>query len=41
MDAGGNGRGKRKNGNGHPHEEEPALPHAPDHGVWRGEDFQI
>ena len=41
MDAGGNGRGKRKNSNGHPHEEEPALPHAPDHGVWRGEDFQI
>jgi len=39
----GNGHGARKNGNGNGHhaEEEPALPHIPDHGVWRGEDFQI
>ncbi len=38
LEAGGNG--KNGNGNGH-HEEEPALPHIPEHGVWRGEDFQI
>ncbi len=38
MEAGGNG--KNGNGNGH-HAEEPALPHIPEHGVWRGEDFQI
>ncbi len=35
----GNGNG---NGNGHRPELEPApVPHVPDHGVWRGEDFQI
>lgn len=36
LDSGGNG-----SGNDHQHEEEPALPHTPDNGVWRGEDFQI
>ena len=34
----GNGNG---NGNGHPPAEETPLPHVPEHGVWRGEDFQI
>jgi serine O-acetyltransferase len=30
------------NGNGHqPEPDEPALPHIPEHGIWRGEDFQI
>ena len=37
MQGNGNGNG---NGNGH-HQYEPALPHIPEHGVWRGEDFQI
>ena len=35
---------KSGNGNGNGHQagpEEPALPHTPEHGVWRGEDFQI
>ena len=41
LDAGNNGHGKRKNGNGHIPEPELAVPHIPDHGVWRGEDFQI
>jgi serine O-acetyltransferase len=34
-----NGNG---NGNGNGHLEEPQLtPHAPDHGLWRGQDFMI
>jgi serine O-acetyltransferase len=47
LDSGGNGNGHshRKNGNGNdngqPPVEEPVVPHIPDHGVWRGEDFQI
>ena len=32
-----NGNGHHGNGNG----KEPHSPHVPDHGVWRGEDFQI
>lgn len=29
------------NGNGHHKEAHPHHPHAPDHGLWRGEDFMI
>jgi len=36
---------KHGNGRGNGHDtavpSEPALPHVPEHGVWRGEDFQI
>ncbi len=32
-----NGGGDSRNGNG----KEPHSPHAPEHGVWRGEDFMI
>jgi hypothetical protein len=38
----GNGNGKGNgNGNGSSKKEEHAYPHAPDHGLWRGEDFMI
>jgi serine O-acetyltransferase len=36
----GNGHGNG-NGNGNGHEKAPQLVHAPDHGVWHGEDFMI
>lgn len=29
------------NGNGNGNGRQPAMPHTPDHGVWRGEDFMI
>lgn len=35
------GNGNGNNGNGKFSGQEPVLVHAPDHGVWRGEDFMI
>jgi serine O-acetyltransferase len=37
----GNGSGNGSGNGGVPHLDQPALPHIPEHGVWRGEDFQI
>jgi serine O-acetyltransferase len=41
FDLGGGKNGNGKNGSGHHPQLEPAGPHAPESGVWRGEDFQI
>ncbi len=36
-----NGGHSGRSGNGNGNGKEPHSPHAPDHGVWRGEDFMI